>query len=53
MMNIYVIYANFAKYMWKCKYGDEYLFASELFMANHTFSDIFDLKSVWANNLLS
>ena len=39
--------------MWKCKYGDEYLFANDLFMANHTFSDIFDLKSVWVNNLLS
>lgn len=39
--------------MWKCKYGDEYLFADDLFLANHTFSDIFDLKSVWVNNLLS
>ena len=50
MTNIQNIYA---KYMWKCKYGDEYLFANDLFMANHTFSDIFDLKSVWVNNLLS
>ena len=39
--------------MWKCKYGDEYLFANDLFMANHTFSDIFDQKSVWVNKLLS
>ena len=50
MMNLYDIYAE---YMWKCKYGDEYLFVDELFMANHTFSDISDLKSVWANNLSS
>ena len=33
MMNLYDIYA---KYMWKCKYGDEYLFANELFMGHES-----------------